>query len=148
MLTLHQKVILPKSHNNKDGVVTQVPKQITKQAGLKQAVERVKVAYTDGHGGMTEGWFKIDVLEAWRSPKDITEELEAKHKLEMEKVSGIQEKEKLDWIEKNEEKAEKKELEGDKVIEVTKNTDIIKEMGTVIQSLPTKKDDNSDEFIG
>ena len=79
MFVQNQKVILPDSHGNKEGVVTVVPKQIRQQAGLSQQLGRVKVSYSSMNGGMTEAWFNIDKLEMWRSPKDITAELEALH---------------------------------------------------------------------
>lgn len=127
MIVLNQRVILPKSHNNKEGVVTQVPKETTRQSGLVQTQRnRVKVSYTDGHGGMTEAWFAIDSLEAWRTPKDITAELEAKHQVEMDKVNAEHDKEKLNWIDTKEEEKPK---------EIIDNTDKL-------------SNDNSDAFIG
>jgi hypothetical protein len=126
MIVLNQKVILPKSHNNKDGVVTQVPKKTTPQSGIAQITNRVKVAYQDGHGGMTEAWFTIDSLEAWRSPKDITAELEAKYQAEMDAVNAEHDKEKLEWIDTKEEEPKKKIID---------NTDKL-------------ETDNSPEFIG
>lgn len=158
MFVVNQRVVLPKSHKEKEGVITVVPKEIVQQSGLQQRLGRVKVMYQDGHGGMTEGWFDIDKLSAWKSPKDITAELEAKHQKEMEAVSAEKDREKLDWIEPEEKEEtpselfqkELNKLKLDKVIEVTKETDIKEEMkkSESSQTIPKRNDDNSDNYIG
>ena len=99
MFVLNQKVILPKSHGEKEGVIVLVPKPIRAQSGLVQNKDRVKVSYLTVGGGATEAWFATDKLQSWRKPADITAELEAKHQAEMEAVHATTQKEKLDWIE-------------------------------------------------
>ncbi len=161
MFVLNQKVILPKSHGEKEGVIVLIPKPIRIQTGLTQKRGRVKVSYVTTGGGATEAWFEIDSLQAWRKPADITAELEAKHQKEMEAVHATNEKEKLDWIESKikPEDVEIKESpatviqevkpEDQVVIEVDKNTDIKAEMKKVeAEPMVKKTDDNSDSYVG
>ena len=158
MFSVNQKVILPESHNNLEGVVVVVPKQLTQQTGLTQQLGRVKVSYMSGIG-MTEAWFKNEVLEEWKAPKDITAELKAIHQLELEEIAKENEREKLSWIENagssedtkvNVEKMKAK-LEDEEIIEVNKDTDIVKEMAKSseqVQAKPIKPNDNSDVYGG
>ena len=97
MFSINQKVILTESHNNLEGVVVVVPKQMRVQSGLTQQLGRVKVSYMSGIG-MTEAWFKNEVLGEWIEPKDITASLKAIHQLELEKIAKENEREKLSWI--------------------------------------------------
>ena len=158
MFSVNQKVILPESHNNLEGVVVVVPKQLTQQTGLTQQLGRVKVSYMSGIG-MTEAWFKNEVLEVWKEPKDITASLKAIHQLELEKIAKENEREKLSWIENagssedtkvNVERMKAK-LEDGEIIEVNKNTDIVKEMAKSseqVQAKLIKLNDNSDVYGG
>ena len=160
MFVQNQKVILPKSHGEREGVIVLIPKKVRKQKGLTQVKGRVKVSYITVGGGMTEAWFAIESLQAWRKPADITAELEAKHQKEMEAVHATNEKEKLDWIQAKVEDEDKKDNDGQdfpengndmNVIEVNKDTDIQAEMKKIDQTqqtMPKKDDDNSDSFIG
>ena len=158
MFVLNQKVILPKSHGEKEGVIVLVPKPIRAQSGLVQNKDRVKVSYLTVGGGATEAWFNTNLLQAWRKPADITAELEAKHQKEMEAVHATNEKEKLDWIQAKVEDEDKKDNDGQdfpengndmNVIEVNKDTDIQAEMKK-IEAQPNikKNDDNSDSYGG
>lgn len=177
MFVIHQKVILPKSHNEKEGTVVVVPKHIRIQSGLSQNKDRVKVSYLTVGGGMTEAWFPITgdkAITAWKAPKDIKKELEAKHQQKMEEVAAEHDREKLDWIEGQAEVIEplkdtdgeiipdteevtKVSVEDVKVIETpaTAETDKIaarasvKSKATTEQVIPTDRVlDNSDKFIG
>ncbi len=167
MLVQNQKVILPKSHGEKEGVVVLIPKSVREQKGLRQVKDRVKVSYMTGNGGMTEAWFDTSLLQAWRKPADITAELEVKHQKEMDEVHATVEKEKLDWIQSKVEDKDNKgkdgqditedlcESDNENTIEVVKTTNIQEEMkqseAKVVkasQSIVKRDDDNSDAFIG
>ena len=167
MFVQNQKVILPKSHGEKEGTIVLIPKVVREQKGLSQMKGRVKVAYLTVGGGMTEAWFNIEALSAWVKPADITKELEAKHEIAMQKVAEENEKEKLEWIQSKVEEEDKKGKDGQdivtpengndmNVIEVTKGTDIQEEMkkseAKVVKASQAKpsvnKDDNSDAYIG
>jgi hypothetical protein len=163
MFVQNQKVILPKSHGEKEGVIVLIPKVVREQSGLTQTKGRVKVSYMTVGGGATEAWFQMDTLQAWRKPADITAELNAKHQKEMEAVNAEKDKLKLDWIQSQEEKDVKKDKQGQDVVDETikeiivpdKNTDIIGEMkkaeNKVIeatQPIVKKTDDNSDSYGG
>ena len=159
MFRENQRVILPKSHGEKEGVITVMPKKLKAQSGLQQQTDRVKVSYRDGYGGMAEAWFAIGKLGVWQSPKDITAELEAKHQKKLEAVNAEKDREKLDWIEGKDEEVVKKGNDGQDIvekmdkstvtIEVTKDTDIQAEMkkSEASQAQP-KSDDNSDSYVG
>ena len=164
MFVLNQKVILPKSHGEKEGVIVLIPKVVREQVGLTQTKGRVKVSYMTVGGGMTEAWFNIDLLQAWRKPADITAELEAKHQAEMDAVNAERDKEKLEWIQSKVEDEDKKGKDGqdiqvvkpeDQAIAVEKNTDIKAEMqkseAKVVEaskSIVKRDDDNSDSYGG
>lgn len=176
MFVQNQKVILPKSHGEKEGVIVLIPKVVREQSGLTQNKGRVKVSYMTVGGGATEAWFAIEALQAWRKPADITAELEAKHQAEMEAVNAERDKEKLDWIQSKVEDEDKKGKDGQdipedttpentiefpengndmNVIEVTKDTDIVAEMKQseakaieASKSIVKKDDDNSDSYGG
>ena len=159
----NQKVILPKSHGEKEGVIVLIPKTVREQKGLTQVKGRVKVSYMTVGGGATEAWFAIESLQAWRKPADITAELETKHQKEMDAVHAQQDKEKLDWIQGKEEEEVKKDKQGQDIvdttpedtIELTKDINIqeeLKKLGVKVdkanQVIPKKDDDNSDKYIG
>ena len=163
MFRENQKVILPESHQGKMGVVTVVPKKLKAQSGLQQQSDRVKVTYQDGYGGMAEAWFSIEKLSVWKTPKDMTIELEAKHQEKMETVNAEHDKEKLDWIEGKDEKVVKKGNDGqdivtdEETIEVTDKTDIQAEMkkseeksiaSQAMAKKPVNPNDNSDSYLG
>lgn len=175
IFVVNQKVILPKSHNEKEGIITVIPKSITAQSGLTQQVNRIKVSYVDGNGGMAEAWFKAESLKAWRAPKDITADLKKKHREEMEAVNAQNDREKLDWIESgNIDKThivkvkdgvlkdvivpmdvdlddkgfpivEVTDEKEESVIEINKDTDIKEEMKQAEVKLNRRKDINSDD---